>query len=83
MNCSAPDTDFWFPGASTAGSRSDYIHLTNPDDSAAVVDLELYGENGAIKSRCGRGHPGAEPHSSVPVLLSTLTDKPQTELTST
>ncbi|MFI9778969.1 DUF5719 family protein [Streptomyces sp. NPDC051956] len=80
VNCSAPDTDFWFPGASTAKERSDYIHLTNPDDSAAVVDVQLYGANGAIKSDVGEGIQ-VQPHSSVPVLLSTLTDKPQTNVT--
>ncbi|MEU6664110.1 DUF5719 family protein [Streptomyces sp. NPDC046821] len=80
VNCSAPDTDFWFPGASTAKERSDYIHLTNPDDSAAVVDVQLYGPDGAIKSDVGEGIQ-VGPHSSVPVLLSTLTDKPQTNLT--
>ncbi|MFG2524093.1 DUF5719 family protein [Streptomyces sp. NPDC048527] len=80
VNCSAPDTDFWFPGASTAKERSDYIHLTNPDDSAAVVDVQLYGPNGAIKSDVGEGIQ-VQPHSSVPILLSTLTDKPQTNVT--
>ncbi|MFB8266186.1 DUF5719 family protein [Streptomyces sp. NPDC055955] len=80
VNCSAPDTDFWFPGASTAKERSDYIHLTNPDDSAAVVDVQLYGANGAIKSDVGEGIQ-VQPHSSVPVLLSTLADKPQTNVT--
>ncbi len=55
-------------------------HLTNPDDSAAVVDIELYGKDGALKSDGGGGHP-VPPHSSEPVLLSTLTDEPQTNLT--
>jgi hypothetical protein len=80
VNCSAPDTDFWFPGASTAPSRSDYIHLTNPDSSAAVVDLELYGKNGAINSDVADGIE-IRPHQSLPVLLSTLTDHPETDLT--
>lgn len=54
VNCTAPDTEFWFPGASTAAGRTDYVHLTNPDDSAAVVDIELYGKDGALKSTVGR-----------------------------
>ncbi|MDG4865744.1 DUF5719 family protein, partial [Streptomyces sp. T-3] len=78
--CSVPDTDFWFPGTSTAKDRSDYVHLTNPDDTAAVVDIELYGPEGAIKSEVGDEIP-VPPHSSVPVLLSTLTDEPETNLT--
>ncbi|MFJ2440811.1 MULTISPECIES: DUF5719 family protein [unclassified Streptomyces] len=72
MTCTAPDTDFWFPGASTERSRQDYVHLTNPDDTVAVVDIELYGKDGAIKSDAGEGIP-VPARSSVPVLLSTLT----------
>ncbi|MGW0614177.1 DUF5719 family protein [Streptomyces sp. NPDC002788] len=80
VNCTAPDTNFWFPGASTAPERTDYVHLTNPDDSPAVVDLELYGKDGALKSAVGEGIT-VQPHSSEPVLLSTLTDQEQTDLT--
>ncbi|MCX3063915.1 DUF5719 family protein [Streptomyces beihaiensis] len=80
LSCSAPDTDFYFPGASTAKSRNDYIHLTNPDDEAAVVDVQMYGPDGAIKSDVAEGIQ-VGPHSSVPVLLSTLTDKPYDDLT--
>ncbi|MER5912151.1 DUF5719 family protein [Streptomyces sp. NPDC001982] len=80
VNCTAPDTEFWFPGASTSADRTDYVHLTNPDDSAAVVDIELYGKDGAIKSTVGEGIT-VQPHASEPVLLSTLTDEKQTDLT--
>lgn len=79
-DCTAPDTEFWFPGASTAGTRTDYVHLTNPDDSAAVVDVELYGKDGTIKSTVGDGIT-VPPHAGEPILLSTLTDAPQTDLT--
>ncbi|WP_411149366.1 DUF5719 family protein [Streptomyces sp. A30] len=80
VNCTAPDTEFWFPGASTAADRTDYVHLTNPDDSAAVVDIELYGKDGALESTVGEGIT-VQPHSSEPVLLSTLTDEKQENLT--
>ncbi|MFE7173844.1 DUF5719 family protein [Streptomyces sp. NPDC057616] len=80
VNCTAPDTSFWFPGASTDASRTDYVHLTNPDDSAAVVDIELYGKDGTLDSTVGEGIT-VPPHSSDPVLLSTLTDEKQTNLT--
>ncbi|MEU0203870.1 MULTISPECIES: DUF5719 family protein [unclassified Streptomyces] len=80
VNCTAPDTNFWFPGASTATDRTDYVHLTNPDDSAAVVDVELYGKDGALKSPVGEDIT-VQPHSSEPILLSTLTDEQQTDLT--
>lgn len=78
--CSAPDTDFWFAGSSTAEDRQDYVHLTNPDDTAAVVDLELYGKEGAIKSESGEGLT-VPPHATVPVLLSTLTTEAAANVT--
>ncbi|MFJ3903433.1 DUF5719 family protein [Streptomyces sp. NPDC090025] len=74
VSCTPPDTDFWFPGASTAKHRQDYVHLTNPDDTAAVADIELYGPAGALKSQLTEGIP-VPAHSSVPVLLSTLTSE--------
>ncbi|GAA2220224.1 DUF5719 family protein [Streptomyces nogalater] len=80
VNCAGADTDFWFPGASTAAGRTDYVHLTNPDDSAAVVDIELYGKDGAIKAPLGENltiGPGA----SDAILLSTLTEERQADLT--
>ncbi|MEV6314006.1 DUF5719 family protein [Streptomyces sp. NPDC051776] len=72
--CTAPDTDFWFPGVSTARERQDYIHLTNPDDTAAVVDLEMYGNKGALKTAAGE-EITVPARSSIPVLLSTVTDE--------
>ncbi|MGW3492441.1 DUF5719 family protein [Streptomyces sp. NPDC001020] len=79
-NCTAADTEFWFPGASTSNSRTDYVHLTNPDDSAAVVDIELYGKDGNLKSTVGEGIT-VKPHSSDPILLSTLSDVRENDLT--
>lgn len=78
--CTAPDTDFWFPGASTSADRQDYVHLTNPDDTAAVADIELYGKDGAIKSDVGEGIT-VPAGSSVPVLLSTLAPDPADNVT--
>lgn len=80
VTCTAPDTEFWFPGASTATERTDYVHLTNPDGSAAVVDIEVYGKDGALETEVGEGIT-VKPHSSEPVLLSTLTDEEQTDVT--
>ncbi|MFG3169627.1 DUF5719 family protein [Streptomyces sp. NPDC048200] len=79
-NCTAPDTEFYFPGASTADDRTDYVHLTNPDDSAAVVDIDLYGKDGTLKSTVADGIT-VQPHASEPILLNTLTGDPQTNLT--
>ncbi|MFE9024612.1 DUF5719 family protein [Streptomyces sp. NPDC007808] len=80
VNCVEPDTEFWFPGASTAADRTDYVHLTNPDDSAAVVDIELYGKDGALETTVGEGIT-VQPHSGEPVLLSTLTGEKQDNVT--
>jgi hypothetical protein len=71
-SCTAPDSDFWFPGVSTSSSRQDYVHLTNPDDTAAVIDLQLYDTNGSLDTETGNGIT-VPPDSTVSVLLSTLT----------
>jgi hypothetical protein len=80
VGCTVPDTEFWFPAASTEEGRTDYLHLTNPDDSAAVVDIELYGKEGELESQVGQGMT-VPPHSTEPILLSTLTAEKQTNLT--
>ncbi|MFJ8083815.1 DUF5719 family protein [Streptomyces sp. NPDC096205] len=80
VNCTAPDTEFWFVGAAAGGDRTDYVHLTNPDDSAAVVDIELYGKDGALESTVAEGIT-VKPRSTEPILLSTLTDGPHSDLT--
>ncbi|MFD7940510.1 DUF5719 family protein [Streptomyces sp. NPDC059755] len=80
VTCTAPDTEFWFPGVSTVADRTDYVHLTNPDDSAAVADIELYGKDGALQTTVGEGIT-IPAHSSEPILLSTLTGEKQEDLT--
>ncbi|TLQ45559.1 DUF5719 family protein [Streptomyces marianii] len=80
VHCTAPDTDLWFPGASLAKDRQDYVHLTNPDDSGALVDIELYGKDGALKSQLSDGIQ-VPPGASVPVLLATLTTDPAEDVT--
>ncbi|MFJ7329629.1 DUF5719 family protein [Streptomyces cyaneofuscatus] len=80
VSCTAPDTDFWFPGASTARSRQDYLHLTNPDAGAAVADIQLFGAKGAVTSEIGDGIT-VPARSSVALLLSTLTDESVNDLT--
>ncbi|MCX4787104.1 MULTISPECIES: DUF5719 family protein [unclassified Streptomyces] len=80
VSCTGPGTNFWFPAASTAKSREDYVHLTNPDDSAAVADIELYGPDGTLKSDVGEGIT-VPARSSVPVLISTLTSEAAEDVT--
>ncbi|MDT0270735.1 DUF5719 family protein [Streptomyces sp. DSM 44915] len=70
-SCQVPDTEFWFAGASAAEDRHDYVHVTNPDEAATVVDIEIYGAQGELAAEHGQGItvPG---RSSVAVRLSTL-----------
>lgn len=79
-SCITPDSEFWFPGASTETGRQDYLHLVNPDEAPAVVDIELYGKDGLLKASTGDGItvPGG---SSKPVLLSTLVADKAADLT--
>ncbi|MFI0710527.1 DUF5719 family protein [Streptomyces inhibens] len=77
LSCTTPDTTFWFPGVSTATDRQDYVHLTNPDSTPAVVDLELHGKDGSLTGSAGEDI-SVPPHTTVPVLLSTLTTSPTT-----
>ncbi|MFF4368436.1 DUF5719 family protein [Streptomyces sp. NPDC001594] len=74
LACTAPGTDFWFPGVSTAKGRQDYVHLTNPDDTVAEVDIKLYGPDGLLKAKPGTPDLVTEvkPHSTTKVWLATL-----------
>ncbi|MFJ3975080.1 DUF5719 family protein [Streptomyces sp. NPDC090021] len=73
VGCTAPGTDFWFPGVSTAKGREDYVHLTNPDDAAAIVDITLFGPDGVAKADAGTGENiRVDARSTKTVLLSSL-----------
>lgn len=70
-SCVAPDSEFWFPAASTAADRQDFLHLVNPDDMDAVVDVELFGKDGVLKATTGDG-VSVPSQGSTSILLSTL-----------
>ncbi len=73
VGCTAPGTDFWFPGASTAKGREDYVHLTNPDDTAAVIDIKMFGPDGAVKADAGTGENiRIDPRSTKAISLASL-----------
>ncbi|WP_200263346.1 DUF5719 family protein [Streptomyces sp. HSG2] len=80
LACGAPDTEFWFPGVGTEADRTDYVHLTNPDDTPAVVDITLYGEDGEVESELGEGIT-VPARATRPILLGTLAEERQTDLT--
>lgn len=71
--CQRPDTAFWFAGASSAEDRADYVHLTNPDAGATVVDIDLFGPEGRLAPIVEEGItvPGG---TTVRVRLTTLTE---------
>ncbi|MFJ6797898.1 DUF5719 family protein [Streptomyces sp. NPDC091268] len=72
-SCTVPGTDFWFPGVSTAKGREDYVHLTNPDDTAAVVDIKLFGPDGVLKPDQGTSENiRVDPKSTKAISLSSL-----------
>ncbi|WP_165987234.1 DUF5719 family protein [Streptomyces sp. YIM 98790] len=71
--CQSPATDFWFAGAATVDTRHDYIHLTNPEDTGTVVDIELYGPEGPVETSIAEDGISLPGRSSVAVRLSTLT----------
>ncbi|MEU6314121.1 DUF5719 family protein [Streptomyces sp. NPDC047014] len=76
--CTAPGTDFWFPAVSTAKGRGDYVHLTNPDDAAAIVDIKLFGPDGLAKPEAGTSENiRVDPKSTKTVLLSSLVPNAQ------
>ncbi|MFH9354765.1 DUF5719 family protein [Kitasatospora sp. NPDC017646] len=79
LTCTPESTSFWFAGASTAGDRVDYLSLVNPESSAAVVDIQLYGDKGLIDNDAANGITVA-PGSSQSVLLSTLSKGAVTDL---
>ncbi|MEW1634300.1 DUF5719 family protein [Streptomyces sp. NPDC093801] len=74
LACTAPGTDFWFPGVSTAKGRQDYVHLTNPDDTVAEVGIKLYGPDGLLKPKPGTADAviTVEPRSTTKVWLAPL-----------
>ncbi len=47
-DCDSANGDSWLAGGSTAVGRTTLLSLTNPSEVAATVNLELFGEDGAI-----------------------------------
>ncbi|KRB79646.1 hypothetical protein ASE01_23250 [Nocardioides sp. Root190] len=53
--CRAPSYDEWLVGVGASARYATTIELVNPDDSDAVVDLALQGEDGPIEEPALRG----------------------------
>ena len=53
--CAPAASQFWFVGGGAVVGRRTRIVLVNPDDNAAVVDLNIYGPEGLLDTPGGRG----------------------------
>ena len=51
--CAAPGTDFWFVGSGAVVGQRGRVYLTNPEPAPAVVDVTLYGPDGADRRPAG------------------------------
>ncbi|MDH6140666.1 MULTISPECIES: DUF5719 family protein [Kitasatospora] len=80
VTCAPSGTHFWFAGASTAGNRKDYLSLTDAENTAAVVDIKLYGDQGPIDTGDAGSGIAVAPGTSQSVLLTTLTTSQTADL---
>lgn len=54
-NCQAPGNDMWILGARTTVGATAVLRLTNPSESPAAADLEVYGSQGRVEGTGTRG----------------------------
>jgi hypothetical protein len=75
-SCAAPGTDFWFVGSGAVVGQRGRVYLTNPEPAPAVVDVTLYGPDGAIDAPAGSGiavAPGAQEVTLLDALAPGIT----------
>ena len=48
--CTAPGTDFWFAGSDSDKGSSDYIELTNTEDTASDADIHIFNGAGEVEN---------------------------------
>lgn len=70
-NCQAPANDLWLVGARTTVGATAVLQLTNPSQTAADVDLELYGTAGPVDGP-GTGGISVGPGQTRNVVLAGL-----------
>lgn len=49
-DCAAPSSESWLVGGSTVTGRTTLLELSNPSNVAALVDLSIYAETGAVEA---------------------------------
>lgn len=69
--CTAPRADTWFAGGSVTDGSSSTLELVNPEDTAAVVDVQIWSVQGQVDPRLGRGIV-VPPRGRTSVALDTL-----------
>ena len=55
LRCTAPQTESWFAGGSLGVGDQAVLLLVNPDDSPALVDVDVWSAEGPADERPGRG----------------------------
>ncbi|WP_235736741.1 DUF5719 family protein [Nocardioides alcanivorans] len=53
--CVVPGGEWWFAAAGAGGSHVSTVTLTNPDDSPAIVDLDVWNADGPVSNDAVRG----------------------------
>jgi P pilus assembly chaperone PapD len=53
--CRTPSSQWWFAGVASTPDRAGVLQLANPTPGVTVVDVGLYGANGALESAASRG----------------------------
>jgi hypothetical protein len=71
LRCEAPKRDAWFVGAGASVLDRSVLVLANVDDTAATVDVTVFGRTGRADPRPGQGITVA-PHSRLLIPLETL-----------
>lgn len=75
-NCQAPSVEQWLIGANTTVGRESLLLISNPNNTDATIDLNLYGPNGPIDSA---GLNGIAVSANRSVVLPLAGFAPETE----
>lgn len=73
VGCAEPGWSTWFTAPSGDGVDELRLRLANPDDSAAVANVEVYASDGPVSDSSVRG-VRVEPHAEEIVELAEFTD---------
>ncbi|WP_051943665.1 DUF5719 family protein [Streptacidiphilus rugosus] len=69
--CTRPGTDFWFVGADSVKTSSDYLELTNASPNNSDVDVQIFGTAGEVDTSAASS-VSVPANGTSSLLLSTL-----------